>query len=150
MIIQSVILKDMPIPPSANALWTPIKKGKMVRSAQYNVYERMVIHWANFNQTSLNMARILTTKLQPGQAIHIERTYYFPREQVLTKETKKTKSRPKRNDTSNRIKAADDAISALIGIDDCYFWDGTHKKVAIDSEIGFMDVTLTIIDIAGF
>lgn len=35
---------------------------------------------------------------------------------------------PKRNDTSNRIKALEDVLSKLLGIDDKWFWAGTYDK----------------------
>lgn len=145
MILEQITLKDLPMPPSANNLHATIWKTKRrVRTKEYNIYEQMMNLWASTHQVQLNNARQLTIALKKDQAIRVDRTYWFQRSSVLTKT-----GEPKRNDTSNRIKALDDSLSALLGIDDKYFWEGSFEKLIVPSgdHPGWVDVTLTIINI---
>lgn len=145
MILQQVTLKDIPMPPSANNLYATIWKTKRrIKTKEYNVYEQMMNLWASTHPQQLSNARQLTLNIKQNQALKVDRTYWFPREKVLTKQGK-----PKRNDTSNRIKALDDAVSALIAIDDCFFWDGSFEKQIVPQgdHPGWVDLTLTIIDL---
>ncbi len=158
MIMQAIILKDLPIPPSINqAYYTDFRSKTRHKSSAYRTYERMILEWARINPSRLMMARDLTTKIGQGQAIRVDCTFYFQRSEVLTKEKKQTKTKPgspsypKRNDTSNRIKIAHDELSKLLGLDDKYFWDGTFEKKILSGEHpGFLDITLSIIDIEGY
>lgn len=155
MLIQSATLKDLPIPPSVNRAYsTNWKTKRRFKSQDYQAYEAMILHWKQLHPANLASARQFTTLLEPGEAFKLELTFYFPRERILTKGKAATRKkpaeppRPKRNDTSNRVKIAHDTISKLLDVDDCYFWDLAEYKVALNSDHpGFMDAVLTIIQI---
>lgn len=152
MIIQSVTLKDMPIPPSVNAAYaTNFRTKRRFKSKDYQLYEAMVIHWKNLHPLNLGRARQFTTLIGDGMALQVDITFYFPRSKILTKAAGKAPSVPKHNDTSNRIKIAHDVLADLLSIDDCLFWDGSFKKKVLNSDHpGFMDVTFTLIEIEGY
>lgn len=147
MNINSVQLKDLPVPPSINKAYaTDFRTRRRFKSRDYKLFEAMIKHWCAINPNALANAREFTTKLSSGEAFQIDITFYFPREKILTKQGK-----PKRNDTSNRIKIAHDVLAEILSIDDCYFWDGKFEKKALNSDHpGFMDVTMTIIEIDGY
>lgn len=156
---ESVILKDMPIPPSLNqAYYTDFRHKTRHKSKDYRLFESMIKHWAAMFPAALGSARQFTTLLGSGQAFQVDITFYFPRTRVLTLPVRPCKKHPsgrptipKRNDTSNRIKIAHDCLAELLGIDDSYFWDGKFSKKVLNSDHpGFMDISMMIIDIDGY
>jgi len=95
------------------------------------------------NQAQLKAAVMVLEELVVGQALHVKRTYYQQRKKILTKD-----GRPKRNDATNLIKVGDDALSALLGVDDCVFWSGEIHKIAVETEKEErMDIEMHIINI---
>jgi len=83
-------------------------------------------------------------EIPPGHVIKVDRLYYFKPHKIVTKEGK-----PRKIDISNRIKALDDTLSQLIGIDDSYFTTGSYGRLPIERE-GLeesVDVRLTLVPI---
>lgn len=155
MIDDMAELRSFPMPPSDNALKVPLIIGgrsRTVKSADYREYEYEVKTWAIRNQESLSKARDLTLKLQPGWALKLELIYWFQRTTVIQKsDSKKTGTKagdPKRHDVTNRIKALNDALFAILGCDDKYVWQcNVIKKVL--SHVAFpecVDITLSLVD----
>jgi hypothetical protein len=61
--------------------------------------------------------------------LEVNRLFFFNYGQVITKD-----GRPKKHDVSNRIKAFDDNLSKIIGIDDRFFWFGKEGKLPVSNE----------------
>jgi hypothetical protein len=153
-----VELKGFPMPPSDNALKTPLiikGKSRTVKSAEYRLFERAAQSWAMRNQEHLNKARELTLKCAPGWALKVDRVYWFQKSTIVRKTSdKKTGAQagePKCNDTFNRVKALHDVVATLLGIDDKFFWRGdTDKRVlkhillpeCVDIKISLTDMFL--------
>ncbi len=139
-------IKNFPMPPSANSLYKNIASGR-AKTEKYLQYEQQVKIWTYKYGYQLTTARLYIQDRNPGEVFHLERTFYFHQESILTK-----KMTPKKNDTSNRIKALDDVLGQLLGIDDSHFWDGEFKKRVskhpafgeyVDIKINTMPIILT-------
>lgn len=143
--IHLFTFKKFPMPPSANKLYTeahhfnPKMRGR-VKSRALKEYEAQVKIWMYRNVPALELARMALAGLKAGEALHIDRMFYFEPSAILTKTGK-----PKRNDTSNRIKALDDALTQLLWIDDCFFWSGSENKVP--SNENHVEISFSIIPI---
>lgn len=123
-----VNLEGFPLPPSVNNLYLTIGK-RRVKAGDYRLFERAVMVWMKRNAEALDYARQLTILTGPKRFIHIDTMFYMKRERIFCKD-----GRPKRNDTSNRIKALHDALATILGLDDCYFWSGGYDKQAVDDD----------------
>lgn len=127
------------MPPSSNQLYSNVNM-RRCKSARYRAYEEEVRIWSYKYGYQLQNARILLQQVYTHDVFHIHRIYYFQKNEILT-----LKGLPKRNDTSNRIKAIDDVIAQLLGIDDSYFWDGSYsKRVSSHEALGsYVDIIIT-------
>lgn len=132
-------LSHFPMPPSVNRLHRAVK-GRVIKSAEYRSYENEVRTWMLTHQKELQKARDLCQKVSALKFVHIDTIFEFHKSAILTKENK-----PKRNDTSNRLKALHDVLAAILGIDDCYFWSGNFDKTVIpDSQREGVEITLVL------
>lgn len=148
--MDTVTLKLYPLPPSSNALYrnTSAKERavfhtkKMRRKTEeYTEYEKRVQIWSYRNGVDLSLARELTTRLGPGVYLRVDRLYKFHLNRILTKDLM-----PKRQDTTNRIKALDDTLALLLGLGDEWFWCGSEDKIWTETpkhEEG-VDITLSL------
>lgn len=104
------------------------------------MFERNALAWMKCHSVEVDQARQLTTLTGSRQFIHIDTVFFMLSSRILCKDGK-----PKRNDTSNRLKALHDAIGQILGIDDSYFWSCSCDKVAVDDEekVG-VDITMVI------
>jgi hypothetical protein len=59
-----------------------------------------------------------------GKEIEVQRYFLFNTSKIYTKEHK-----PKIFDVSNRVKAIDDAVAKMIGVDDKYTFRGISEKI---------------------
>ena len=126
--LDVVTINKFPLPPSANALYSNLGR-RRIKSKAYRDYLNEVRLWMLMNQRQLHDARRISMNTTPFNFIHIDCRFYMLRTSIFTKDNK-----PKRNDTSNRIKALHDALSVILGIDDSYFWSGSFDKLAVDHE----------------
>lgn len=135
---------DFPMPPSANNLYANMLGRGRFKTAALRGYEKEVSIWALQHRYLLESAREQVSKLEPGEALSLERVFYFPYASILTKD-----GRPRRNDTSNRIKALDDVLATILGIDDSIFWSGSESKgVCRHRSLGeYVDITFQSINI---
>lgn len=147
MLLPSLTIKDLPLPPSVNKMYaTNWHTKRRFTSKDYDIYKRMVEHWKKLWPNQLANAREFCSKITDGQAFRVDMTLYFQRGEVLTK-----RNTIKRNDTSNRIKAAHDTLSEMLGVDDSSFWDGSfEKKIVAGEHPGWCDITISIFDIEGY
>lgn len=133
-----------PLPPSVNALYSSIgHSGRRVKSKAYLNYQRSVYNWLGSNLEQVKVGRSICSKVNGTKAVlEVNATFYMEHRSIRCKD-----GRPKRNDTSNRLKALHDALSDIVlGIDDSYFWNGTFKKVSVDDpKLEGVDIEFIII-----
>lgn len=109
--------------PSMNMAYPSDKFGRRFKSKEFKIWEGVFRGWCLANAVTVNAARREFSVIRPGHMVIIHSQYWFLRESILCKDGK-----PKKNDTSNRLKILHDAISEAIWLDDCYFFDGTFTK----------------------
>lgn len=120
---MGAILKNIPLPPSMNMAYPSAKNGRRFKSKQFKCWEAEFKTWALVHNGAVLNARNYLNKQLPGHYIYIHTQFCWHYANILTKEGK-----PKRNDTSNRIKMVHDALAALLWLDDSYFFDGSFTK----------------------
>lgn len=120
----SYSIKAFPSPPSVNRLYA-YKAGRVRKTQEYRSYEREVSGWAIRNQPTIKELRAFFVEIGP-LVIHVDSVFNMSKSSILC-----LNGKPKRNDTSNMIKALHDVLAAVIGVDDSYFWSGAFNKVAI-------------------
>lgn len=139
---KKVFLLGLPFPPSVNQLFSG--KTRRYTSEAYKAFKWEFDLWSN--QRSIRFMLPTTKKFlaqeieKTNGIIDIEFEFYFDRSTIITKQNK-----PKRNDTSNRIKGIEDSITELIGIDDAYFWNGRFKKLVTQYKEPYVNVTIRVI-----
>ena len=95
-----------------------------------------------YHAVEIDLARELTLVAGSRRFIHVDTVFYMLRGRILCKD-----GTPKRNDTSNRIKALHDALAQILGIDDSYFFSGSYDKIAVDDEMHVgVDITMVVTD----
>lgn len=117
--ITQIILS---LPPGANHLHpTNFKTKRRYTSNEYDFFKRKTEEYKKLNR--LQLQPFQDDFYQNPRPLEIERIYYFSHSRIWTK-----LGRPKKIDTSNFIKALDDAIADIIGLDDSYFFKGSEVK----------------------
>lgn len=112
-----------------------------IKTKAYLDYIKAVEHWRLANLAAVNTARSeVRRQVGLGKVLHVSYLFVFDRGKIITQS-----GRPKRLDTSNRIKVLDDQLSALLLIDDSYFWSGHFTKMSklFDDKEDYVDVTIT-------
>jgi len=131
-------IRGLPLPPSANGLHKSfVRKGSRkvvrVKSDAYNRYIRQMSHWKMNNFKGIPGLRKWIEKHNQGPEplrLWVERQFMLHRSTIWTK-----KNTVKKFDVTNRIKALDDEISKLIGLDDSHIWGGSEEKIETNEEI---------------
>lgn len=134
-----VNLVRFPLPPSANALYANFGK-RRIKTAVYKQFEQAARFWLLRNSRQIDEARSLTLETGPRKFIHIDTVFFMLRKNIICKD-----GTPKRNDTSNRLKALHDVLAQILGLDDCWFFSGSYDKVAVDlpKHVG-VDITMVV------
>jgi hypothetical protein len=147
MIVQSVSLKDLPLPPSVNKIYaTDFRTRRRFKSKDALTFSELIRHWCLINPSRLADAREFVARLGQGEALKFDCTFYLDRSKVLTKS-----GTIKKRDSSNLLKALHDEIAKILDIKDEYFLDGSYEtKVMSIKNPGWTDITLSIIQIEGF
>ncbi len=137
-------IKSFPLPPSINAVYANHSSRGRIKTQVMHKYEDQVKAWCLKTGHALQSARVLISNLPHNYALHLDRHFYFKHDSILTK-----KNRPKRNDTTNRIKALDDALAAILGCDDSLFWSGSETKSCLSNEEldPYVDITISAIEL---
>lgn len=112
--------------PSMNNAYPSNKFGKRFKSVEFQRWERDFKMWCLTNAREVSEARQAFAHPKPGRIVVIHAQYFFARESILC-----LNGKPKRNDTSNRLKILHDAVAGAIWLDDSYFFDGTFTKRAL-------------------
>lgn len=120
-------IEYFPMPPSINQMYATVGN-RRICTRELNDFKRDAEAWI-WNNLSLirNGASKLHLDTQPQLELKI--LFYLPYEMLFTK-----KNMPKRWDCSNRIKALEDVIFALISEDDKLVFKIVCEKRAIPSE----------------
>ncbi len=137
-----MLLMNLPMPPSMNGMYdSAIIDGKQrrVKAANMKAYERDMATWALANSSTLRELRAQLAMRPNGFYLTVDATFLFHRANVRT-----LKGLPKRNDTSNRIKALHDQLAQLFGVDDCWIWDGSFKKRVLPPTAKFEHCNVTV------
>lgn len=137
--VLSIKISKFPAPPSVNRMYRHVN-GRVMKSKEYRDYEAAGYHWLVSNQEQIKAIRQFVKDIG-YQVIHIDAMFNMFRGSILCKNGK-----PKKNDTSNRLKALHDVLAnQIIGIDDSFFWSGSFGKVAIDDDlVEFVDIVLKL------
>lgn len=125
------------MPPSLNNAYPSNRQGVRFKSKEFREWENDFRLWALGQNKALTAARAEFHTPRSGHSVWIQSDFYFQRAKILTKD-----GRPKRNDTTNRIKMLHDGVSSAIWLDDCYFWDGTFTKHISTTSVDYCSVTL--------
>lgn len=139
-------LCGFPLPPSVNTLYRNLPAGRgRAKTQKYRTYENTCRIWMLQNQNQLWQARALAmdAAAQPFSVLRVDSMFYFEASRILTMAGK-----PKRNDSSNYLKAPLDMLAQMLHIDDSYFWSGFYDKEPVDHpEYERVDFRLTLVQI---
>jgi Holliday junction resolvase RusA-like endonuclease len=106
-----------------------------IKSPAYRNFERLVFAWKLQHVEDIAQAEIVTR----GEGwIEVDVVFAFPPAKILTKD-----GRPKRHDVDNRLKALNDAVSEIVGFNDCRIVKQTIEKRQTASPTAYVDVTIT-------
>lgn len=128
-------LEGIPMVPSMNHAYAGTFR--RYKSKEVIVWERQFSLWSYHHRNEIDSIRKHFKDPEMGQVIHIHCEYYFKKNRIYCKNGK-----PKKLDTSNRIKLLHDQIADLIGYDDCYFFDGSFIKRHTEEVNEFVNVEL--------
>jgi len=120
-------LTNIPMPPSTNHLYASIKtRGRIIRvkSQEYKSWEKEFFAWSVVYRAQIKAVKEWALEQTSRNCtIRLDRYFWFCRSDIVCKD-----GTPKKLDVTNRIKAIDDAIAKLIGIDDSWYWSGYISK----------------------
>ncbi len=151
--MNSVCLQGFPFSPSVNESYRNVAKVGRVKTAIYRAFEVAVKQWALKNHDAIGNAMALLEALGPGVGIRATYTFYFKPERVLVKLNTNPKTNPlkmkkknesKKIDVSNYLKAAEDQLCEMVGLDDCYFWQVSINKDLSPTSHEWIDVELSL------
>lgn len=153
-----ILIDRFPMPPShnnSNASKIVYKDGKAIpvryKAPNYQVFDIHVEAYRYRNLSNVKLAAAylkneLAMPLREMPVIRIDTVFCFPTDKIITQDW-----RPKKNDTFNRPKILHDALSTLLGIDDCYFWRGSADKWALSGKAEpYCASVLTVTDLQAF
>ena len=130
-----LIIERFPLGPTVNNLYVTLKNYRRAPSAEFRRFKRKVSKWEEANSSDLlasqeykELHQLIQIKHYPIR-LQIELTFYINRTKIVCKD-----GSTKRYDTSNRIKAVEDAISGILDIDDRHYWKITAEKVLIEGD----------------
>jgi len=131
-------LYGFPMPPQSNHLYEGTKR--RYASATLMDYRRAVRDWAMVNLRELHLGTARVGKwLNSGSFLRADRFFFFSHGRVFSK----TKNLVQVLDASNRIKAVDDAVCGLFGIDDKNIFSGSEEKFQLTGEMEYSAIRLS-------
>jgi len=115
------------LPPTSNNIYSTGRGGIRFLSKEAKNFKLRAIATIQ----SECMAKI--AKLDREALYQVRYDFYFPHDELVNKTYGSGKqgaaqTRYKRMDVENRIKIVSDSLSTAIGIDDCQFFEGGHRK----------------------
>lgn len=117
-------LDNLPMPPSVNQCYAQVGK-RRISSTALKKYKHGVVMWAVLNRPHLIDVRDELEPALDGKKLFLRFLFRFPSKKLKFKKG----SAPKKIDTSNRIKPAEDSVSELLGFDDRWVFKLEAEKV---------------------
>lgn len=118
-------LDGLPLPPSSNNIYFSSGRRRFSSEALLAFKDAM----RSYGLMNHAYLRAIREELAKAPApIWFDRVFRFERSRLWTKSGK-----PKKLDVSNRIKALDDCLADLLGIDDLWIFGGSEEKMAVES-----------------
>ena len=121
LVEQSKIVAYLPMPPQSNHMYGGAHNGRRYPMPKLTAFKRRIEAMALVLRSNLK-ARLDLEGFRKVP-IRLERKFYFLKSNVFSKA-----GAVKRMDVSNRIKACDDALDTLFGIDDSYVFFASEEK----------------------
>lgn len=116
-------LTDLPMPPSENHAYATIKiKGSLrrIKSKELRVFEAFIEFYRSKHADLINEAKKF---IEQHPKLSITTEFYFEESRLFCID-----GRIKKLDASNRVKAANDSIAKMLGIDDSRFFESIAIK----------------------
>jgi len=129
-------LNNLPIPPTVNHMYRTLPNYRRCKTKYLIDFEKDMELWAMVNKQAIYD---LKSSLKEAKYLSLELTMTFTRDKLICHNGK-----VKVLDISNRIKAIEDAICGLIGLDDSLIFDvkackRVGKKVGVTAKITPID-----------
>lgn len=120
---QGIRLGQIPMAPSENEMYaTDFRTGRRFESKELFSYKERMAQWAKRREAEIQeIKHAITWELADHRiAIQVDTFMHFQYESLFTKPVNKTeRPRRKRMDPHNKCKALYDALTTILGIDDC-------------------------------
>lgn len=119
-----IIFTNFPMSPSSNSMYSSFN-GRLIKSKEARIFVELTKKWSwsHFQKIQAFKAKY------ENQTLRVDTYFVFNRNRFFTKNGKIRKL-----DFSNRIKAAHDCFSDILGVDDSMFLEGYFcKKITNDS-----------------
>lgn len=130
-----ITLSDFPVAPTTNNLYLTIGK-RRVPSKQLKIYKQLVHNWRLDHLKEVKEAALY---LKGKGTLALDLIWRAPEVRFFTKT-----AGIRRLDASNRIKACEDALSEVLGINDSVFFRcSIEKRVIFDLKKECIDVLIT-------
>lgn len=136
---QTKIVAFLPMPPQSNHLYGGLDVKRRYPMPKLVAFKKQIETMSLVLRSNLKARFDLQT--YQGVPIKLERRFYFHRSSVFSKA-----GTVKRMDVSNRIKACDDALEILFGIDDSYVFFGSEEKCISQTPEEFVRLEITRIN----
>lgn len=134
---MSIVLNSIPMPPTANHRLIPAN-GRLIKSNEARLYDKAVQVWMIRQKSALFEYRRKAKELiDHGYCLEVNFQFIWPKEKLITKD-----GMPKRIDTSNRLKDAEDAVSDILEIDDKFFIKKTLEKIPWPNSYEIFNATI--------
>lgn len=139
--MEGILIHNFPLPPSENAMYRNVPGVGRVAARELVEYRRACNAYGLRNAGKFSEIRaILKSRWKDFEHYKVDYFFVFKRERLYTKATKKERSRPKKLDVANRIKAAQDCLFAILEVDDKHIWATSIEK--LDGEVEGVHVVI--------
>lgn len=126
-------LNGFPMAPTSNQMYASVR-GRLIKSNAARIYEQRCKAWS---YSKLHLLEEIKTMVG-DKALRVDMCFIFPKSRLFTQ-----KETIKKLDYSNRIKAAQDCLSALLDIDDSHFFCGYKEKAISLDDREYINFTIS-------
>lgn len=120
-----IVFQGIPIPPSENALYRNVPGVGRVKTSEYRQYEKRFLDWAREHFLEISKAK----EIGAETLVDVDCSFFIDQKRLISQ-----KGRPKKIDTSNRLKALHDCLARILELDDSYFWGASAVKYPVANE----------------
>ncbi len=125
--------ENLPMPPTVNNSYENGGK-RRIKSDKLRAYQLEMHKWGLFHVKELRQIHE-AIEANPFKKLRLNLVFHFPREKIYTKS-----GNVKERDTSNLIKAIEDAFFNLIGIDDRFVFKVEAEKREAEIESASLQI----------